>query len=97
MFRVPAGSRRTEIAQSWRALTAYRTNAGIVELGESSGRAGGFTTQSWPNKFAVYPDLLLKAGYHVGLKGKGWGPGDFKFGGPGTIPQGRHTRILKLF
>ena len=26
----------------------------------------------WPNKFTVYPDLLAKAGYHVGLKGKGW-------------------------
>jgi len=23
----------------------------------------------WPNRFAVYPDLLAKAGYHVGLKG----------------------------
>jgi uncharacterized sulfatase len=42
----------------------------------------------WPNKFAVYPDLLAKAGYHVGLKGKGWGPGDFKFGGREHNPAG---------
>ena len=28
-----------------------------------------------PAKFAVYPDLLAAAGYHVGLTGKGYGPG----------------------
>ena len=28
-----------------------------------------------PAKFAVYPDLLGKAGYFVGLTGKGYGPG----------------------
>jgi N-sulfoglucosamine sulfohydrolase len=32
----------------------------------------------FPAKFEVYPDLLEKAGYTVGLTGKGWGPGDFK-------------------
>lgn len=32
----------------------------------------------FPNEFAVYPDVLEKAGYFVGLTGKGWGPGDFK-------------------
>jgi N-sulfoglucosamine sulfohydrolase len=32
----------------------------------------------FPAKFEVYPDLLEKAGYAVGLTGKGWGPGDFK-------------------
>lgn len=32
----------------------------------------------FPADFAVYPDLLEQAGYHVGLTGKGWGPGDFK-------------------
>ncbi len=32
----------------------------------------------WPNEFVTYPDLLIEAGYHVGLTGKGWGPGDFK-------------------
>lgn len=33
----------------------------------------------WPTNFAVYPELLAKAGYHVGLKGKGWGPGDVSY------------------
>lgn len=32
----------------------------------------------FPATFEVYPDLLEKAGYTVGLTGKGWGPGDFK-------------------
>ncbi len=32
----------------------------------------------FPEGFEVYPDLLEKAGYSVGLTGKGWGPGDFK-------------------
>jgi N-sulfoglucosamine sulfohydrolase len=32
----------------------------------------------WPNEFVTYPDLFIKAGYHVGLTGKGWGPGDWK-------------------
>src|SRR5688572_977487 len=32
----------------------------------------------FPAGFEVYPDLLEKAGYVVGLTGKGWGPGDFK-------------------
>jgi N-sulfoglucosamine sulfohydrolase len=32
----------------------------------------------WPAKFVSYPDLLTKAGYHVGMTGKGWGPGDWK-------------------
>jgi len=35
---------------------------------------GGF----FPAGFETYPDLLEKAGYTVGLTGKGWGPGDFK-------------------
>ena len=32
----------------------------------------------WPEQFITYPDLLAKAGYHVGLTGKGWGPGEFQ-------------------
>jgi N-sulfoglucosamine sulfohydrolase len=32
----------------------------------------------WPAKFVTYPDLLMQAGYHVGMTGKGWGPGDWE-------------------
>lgn len=42
----------------------------------------------FPGKFVVYPDLLEKAGYTVGLTGKGWGPGDFKAGGFKRNPAG---------
>ena len=42
----------------------------------------------FPSKFAVYPDLLEKAGYVVGLTGKGWGPGDFRSTGFKRNPAG---------
>jgi arylsulfatase A-like enzyme len=42
----------------------------------------------FPAKWAVYPDLLEEAGYHVGFTGKGWGPGDFKAGGFQRNPAG---------
>lgn len=32
----------------------------------------------FPDGFEVYPDLLERGGYTVGLTGKGWGPGDFR-------------------
>ncbi len=42
----------------------------------------------FPNKWAVYPDLLEQAGYHVGFTGKGWGPGDYLNGGFKRNPAG---------
>jgi arylsulfatase A-like enzyme len=42
----------------------------------------------FPAKWAVYPDLLERAGYKVGHTGKGWGPGDFKTGGFARNPAG---------
>jgi N-sulfoglucosamine sulfohydrolase len=42
----------------------------------------------FPGKFVVYPDLLEKVGYTIGLTGKGWGPGDFKAGGFTRNPAG---------
>lgn len=41
-----------------------------------------------PERFPVYPDLLEQSGYVVGLKGKGWGPGNFKAGGRNRNPAG---------
>lgn len=32
----------------------------------------------FPRKLAVYPDMLARAGYHVGLTGKGAGPAQFE-------------------
>jgi arylsulfatase A-like enzyme len=44
----------------------------------------GLFRAKWP----VYPDLLERAGYHVGHTGKGWGPGEFRAGGFPHNPAG---------
>jgi arylsulfatase A-like enzyme len=51
----------------------------------------------FPNDFAVFPDLLTKAGYFGGLTGKGWGPGDYKSTGWPHNPAGKEfqSRTLK--
>lgn len=43
----------------------------------------------FPKDFPVYPSVLEEAGYHVGLTGKGWGPGDFKSTGWKQNPAGK--------
>ena len=43
----------------------------------------------FPNEFAVYPDVLEKAGYFVGMTGKGWGPGDYESTGWPHNPAGK--------
>jgi N-sulfoglucosamine sulfohydrolase len=50
--------------------------------------AGGNLWGTLPAKFAVYPDLLERAGYVVGLTGKGWGPGNVQAGGRTRNPAG---------
>src|SRR3982751_3208734 len=49
------------------------TGRNTWQLKEAVSHGGMF-----PTGFEVYPDLLEKSGYTVGLTGKGWGPGDFK-------------------
>ncbi len=48
----------------------------------------GTHASSFSSRFAVYPDLLEAAGYHVGMVGKGWGPGNFEVGGFKRNPAG---------
>lgn len=50
-----------------------------------------------PDRFQVYPDLLEKAGYVVGLKGKGWGPGDARAGGRKRNPAGPSFKSFEEF
>ncbi len=50
----------------------------------------------FPRDFEVYPDLLEKTGYHIGLTGKGWGPGDFKTTGRTRNPAGPSFDRAKL-
>jgi len=48
-----------------------------------------------PQQFDVYPDLLEKAGYHVGLTGKGYGPGTL--GGRPHNPAGKNYKDFAAF
>src|SRR5260221_12195350 len=50
----------------------------------------------FPSGFETYPDLLEKAGYVVGLTGKGWGPGDFRASGRTRNPAGPSFDKLTL-
>lgn len=58
---------------------------------------GGNLWSTLPEKFPVYTTLLEKAGYHVGLQGKGWGPGDFKVGGYTQNPAGKGYKSFEEF
>jgi uncharacterized sulfatase len=49
---------------------------------------GGNLWSTLPPKFDVYPDILERAGYHVGYTGKGWGPGDWAVSGRKRNPAG---------
>ena len=50
----------------------------------------------WPSEFVSYVDLLEQAGYHVGMTGKGWGPGTWKDSGRTTNPAGPSYDQFKL-
>src|SRR5205823_4538966 len=62
---------------------AILTGKNPWQLEEAADHYGAF-----PSKFAVFPDLLERAGYFVGFTGKGWGPGNFKIGGFKRNPAG---------
>jgi len=48
------------------------------------------------DEFAVYSDLLMAGGYHVGHTGKGWGPGDYRRRGRVHNPAGPHFMDRRL-
>jgi arylsulfatase A-like enzyme len=50
----------------------------------------------FPKGLTVYPDLLEKSGYTVGMTGKGWGPGDYKSTGYPRNPAGTEYQQFKL-
>ena len=58
---------------------------------------GGNLWSTLPAKFAVYPDLLEKAGYHVGVTRKGWGPGQPQPGGRTRNPAGPSYKDFNSF
>src|SRR5262245_37308360 len=51
-------------------------------------REAGTHASSFPKDLAVYPDLLEKAGYFVGVCGKAWGPGNATISGWSRNPAG---------
>lgn len=65
------------------ARAAMLTGQDIWRLDEGANLWGTF-----PNRFAVYTDLLEGAGYLVGYEGKGWGPGNHEAGGWTRNPAG---------
>ncbi|MCF6176207.1 MAG: sulfatase [Victivallaceae bacterium] len=44
----------------------------------------------------VYPDIMEKSGYAVGMTGKGWAPGDFKRHGRKCNPAGTEWNQIRL-
>src|SRR4030042_2303569 len=58
---------------------------------------GGNLWSTLPAKFDVYPDLLEKAGYHVGCTRKGWGPGQHQPGGRTRNPAGPRFKDFAEF
>jgi len=48
-------------------------------------------------KYSCYPDLLEAAGYHVGLMGKGWGPGVLEGSGRTRNPAGPSYKDFETF
>jgi uncharacterized sulfatase len=61
------------------------------QLGEAGTHAAGF-----PRDLVVYPDLLAKAGYHIGITGKGAGPANFARDGWPHNPAGPAFNQAKL-
>ncbi len=76
----------------------HRLGAAIL-TGQWPWRLGGGINLYGPldAKYDVYPDLLERAGYAVGLTGKGWGPGDFKPGGRSRNPAGPQFKSFDAF
>ncbi|HOD81608.1 MAG: Arylsulfatase [Planctomycetes bacterium ADurb.Bin126] len=58
---------------------------------------GSYLYGTLPAKFDVYPDLLERAGYHVGHTRKGWGPGNETAGGRKRNPAGPKFKDFDAF
>ena len=56
-------------------------------------REAGTHASSFPIDLVVFPQVLERAGYFVGMCGKGWGPGNFKVTGWPHNPCGRDFSV----
>jgi N-sulfoglucosamine sulfohydrolase len=59
-------------------------------------REAGTHWSNFPRDLTVYPDLLERAGYHIGYTGKGWGPGEWRVTGWPRNPAGPAYNDIKL-
>ena len=50
----------------------------------------------FPPGLTLFPDILEKNGYHVGVTGKGWGPGNYERAGYTRNPAGTEYNSRKL-
>ena len=48
-----------------------------------------------PQQYEVFPDVLERAGYVIGLVGKGWGPGVLTDSGRTRNPAGHPSRVSR--
>ncbi len=74
------------------ARAAMLTGQDIWRLGEGANLWGRL-----PAEYEVYPDLLEKAGYLVGIEGKGWGPGGVEESGRERNPGGERYDSFEEF
>lgn len=62
---------------------AFLTGREIWQIGPAGTHASSF-----PGDLPVFPQQLRESGYHVGMTGKGWGPGNFRVDGWEHNPAG---------
>jgi len=73
------------------ARAAMLTGQDIWRLGEAANLWGGFPKEK------VYSKLMADAGYHVGIEGKGWGPGNAEANGWEQNPGGKRYGSFEEF
>jgi len=73
------------------ARAAMLTGQDIWRLEEGANLWGGFPQQK------VYTQLLEDSGYHVGIEGKGWGPGNAEANGWEKNPGGERYESFEEF
>lgn len=73
------------------ARAAMLTGQDIWRLEEGANLWGGFPKQK------VYTKLMAESGYHVGIEGKGWGPGKAEANGWETNPGGERYDSFEEF
>ncbi|HEX8199767.1 MAG TPA: sulfatase [Isosphaeraceae bacterium] len=88
-----------KFTRAYCASPSCTPSRGAILTGQAVHRLeeGGNLWSILPRKFACYPDLLEAAGYHVGLTGKGWGPGTLEGSGRTRNPAGPAYRDFEQF